>query len=267
MISNLILRQIKNLPPLPKSVIEVQKITSDPNASIKDLVKVIKEDPMMSANLLKVANSPLYGFTRQIKTVDQAVALFGMSTVKGFVVSFAIRNTLKFDLSAYGISEARFHDVSVKRNALAVNWYKKERSKLDIMATDSFLIDIGAVVISLVLVSEGKADEFREELQKENRYKVELKYIGATTGEVTAEIFKHWHFSSDLVEPIAHIDMPSKTEEYFEYAASLKVLRTAIDLLKDDENSKEKAIKLINQYNLNGQAFLEAWDVVIEGKE
>ena len=267
MISDIVLRQIKSLPPLPKSVLEVQKITSDPNSSIRDLVKVIKEDPLLTANLLKAANSPLYGFTRQIKTVDQAVALFGMSTVKGFVISFAIRNTLRFDLSAYGISEERFHDVAIKRNALAVNWYKKERSKLDIMATDSFLIDVGAVVISLVLISEGKADTFREELKKENRYKVELKYIGATTSEVTAEIFKHWHFSKDLVEPIANIDMPSKTEEYFEYAASLRVLRSAVDLLKDDENAKEKAIELVKKFNLNAVAFLEAWDVVIEGKK
>jgi len=266
MISNIVLRQIKNLPPLPKSVLEVQKITSDPNASIKDLVKVIKEDPLITANLLKVANSPLYGFSRQIKTIDQAVALFGMSTVKGFVISFAIRNTLKFDLSAYGISEERFHSVSMKRNALAINWYKKDRSKLDIMATDSFLIDVGAVVISLVLVGEGRAEEFRKELEKENRYKVEIKYVGGTTSEITAEIFKHWHFSQDLIEPIANIDMPSKTEEYFEYAASLKVLRTAVDLLKDDENAKEKALQLIDKYNLNPITFEEAWNIVMEGK-
>ncbi len=267
MISETILRQIKSLPPLPKSVLEVQKITSDPNSSIRDLVKVIKDDPLLTANLLKAANSPLYGFTKQIKTIDQAVALFGMSTVKGFVISFAIRNTLKFDLSAYGITEERFHDVSVKRNALAINWYKKERSKLDIMATDSFLIDVGAVVISLVLVNSGKAEEFKEELKTENRYKVELKYVGATTSEVTAEIFKHWHFSKDLIEPMANIDFPSKSEEYFEYAASLRVLRTAVNLLKDDEKAKEKALELIKKFNLNAVSFLEAWDVVIEGKK
>ena len=262
MISELILRQIKNLPPLPKSVLEVQKITNDPNASIRDLVNVIKDDPLITANLLKAANSPLYGFTRQIKTIDQAVALFGMSTVKGFVISFAVRNALKFDLSAYGITEERFHEVSRKRNALAINWYKKERSKLDIIATDSFLIDVGAVVISLVLNSQGKTEEFKKELNIENRYKVELKYVGGTTADVTAEIFKHWHFGNDLIEPMANIDIPSKTEEYFEYAASLRVLRDSINLLKDEENAKEKALELIKKYNLNAVSFLEAWNIV-----
>ncbi len=264
MISKLILTQIKNLPPLPQSVLEVQKITNNPNASIKDLVNVIKDDPLITANLLKAANSPLYGFTRQIKTIDQAVALFGMSTVKGFVMSFAVRNALKFDLSAYGITESRFHDVSIKRNALAINWYKKERSKLDIMATDSFLIDVGAVVISLVLNSEKKTENFKNELNSENRYEIEKKYTQATTSDVTAEIFKHWHFSNDLIKPMINIDLPQEVDEYFEYAASLKVLREAVNLLKDEENAKEKALVLIKNYNLNENSFLEAWNIVME---
>ena len=259
-----ILISIKGLPPLPQSVSEVQKITNDPNSSIKDLVKVIKNDPLITANLLKVANSPLYGFTKQIKTVDQAVSLFGMSTIKGFVISFAIRNILKFDVSAYGITAARFHDVSLKRNALAINWFKNERSKLDVISTDSFLIDIGAVIISLVLISEGRAEQFKKELQTENRTKTELKYVGATTAEVTAEIFKHWNFSQDLIESIANVDMPSKAGEYFEYAAILRVLKKAVDLLKDYENAKEKALELIKRFDLNEKSFLNAWNIVMQ---
>jgi len=266
MISKVLLSHIKNLPPLPQSVYDVQKITSDPNSSIKDLVEVIKKDPLLTADLLKVANSPLYGFTRQIKTVDQAIALFGMSSVQGFVISFAIRNSLRFNLSAYGVDEKRFQEVATKRNALALNWYRKERSKLDIMATDSFLIDVGAVVISMILNNQKKAEEFRAYLQKFNRYKVEYKYVGATTGEITAEIFKHWNFSKDLIEPMANIDLPSRSEDYFEYAASLRVLRVAVNLLRDDSQAKEKSLKLIEKYNLDERAFLDAWDIVMEGK-
>jgi HD-like signal output (HDOD) protein len=115
-----ILKKIKSLPPLPKSVMEIQKITSDPDGSIGDLIKVVKEDPMLTANLLKAANSPLYGFSRQIKNVDQAVSLFGMSTVKGFAVASAVRSSMKIDLSAYGLSETKFVSVSQLQNALVV---------------------------------------------------------------------------------------------------------------------------------------------------
>ncbi len=244
---NNILSQIKNLPPLPKSVIQVQKITSDPNSSIRDLINVIKDDPMITANLLKAANSPLYGFAKQIKTVDQAVSLFGMNTVKGFVISFAIRNTLKFDLSAYGISENQFHDVANIRNAIGINWYKLQRSKLDVIATDSFLIDLGAVVISLYLVSKGKAEEFKNNLTPENRYELETEYTGYTTSQITAEIFKHWHFAEDLIKPIETIDSPND-----EYSRVLDVLRTIKDILEPNNiNNIEKGLQKAQDYGLD----------------
>ncbi len=247
-----IVNQIKALPPLPKSVLEVQRITNDPNSSIADLVKVIKNDPMLTANLLKVANSPLYGFTRQIKSVDQAVSLFGMVPIKGFVISFAIRNSMKFDLSAYGIDENHFHMISTKRNALALNWYASKKDKLDIIATDSFLIDLGAVIISLILIGENKADEFKSRLTKENRYELEKEFVGATTPEITAEIFKHWHFGDELIIPIENIEVPEKAENYQEEAAALKVIKTIYDLLdKEFKDNFPKGIELAQKYNLD----------------
>jgi HD-like signal output (HDOD) protein len=264
--NKLILEQIKSLPPLPKSVMEVQRITNDPNSSIKDLVKVIKEDPMLTTNLLKAANSPLYGFRRKITNIDQAVALFGMSTVKGFAISFAIRNSLKFNLSAYGIDENIFHDVEMKRNALSINWYRLDKNRLDIMATDSFLIDIGAVLISLVLVMEGEADEFRARLTPENRYSLEEEFVGANTFEVTAELFKHWNFSEELTIPMANILTPSKAGKYEICAKSLDVVRTAFDLLDfDNEDNLAKALRKIEEYQLDKTLFLKALEIINKG--
>ena len=245
-----IIKQIKTLPPLPKSILEIQKITNDPNSSISDLVKVIKEDPMLTANLLKAANSPLYGFRNRIKNIDHAISLFGMATVKGFAISFAIRNSLKFDLSAYGAGEEEFHDVSSKRNIIALHWFKKDRSALDIMATNSFLIDLGAVVISLVLDNEGKSESFKKRLLSgENREELEREFVGAVTTEITAEMFKHWNFSEDLVESMANIENPKG--KYKKESAALLTLKTLIDLLKPQVLEKEKAFKIAKSYNLD----------------
>ena len=254
-----IIKKIKSLPPLPKSVIEIQKITSDPNGSIADLIKVVKEDPMLTANLLKAANSPLYGFSRQIKNVDQAVSLFGMSTVKGFAVASAVRNSMKIDLSAYGISESHFVSVSQMQNALIINWYKRDRAKLDILSTASFLIEIGAVVISSVLVAEGLADEFKQRLANEDRKKLEKEYVGSDTIEVTAEIFNFWKFDPALVNAIKFADNLENAEDNIEYSAPLAVAYKAVDLFNPltDENIN-KGLEIIEKYNLNKDAFNEA---------
>jgi HD-like signal output (HDOD) protein len=255
-----ILQQIKSLPPLPKSVLEIQRITNDPDSSIGDLIKIVKEDPMLTANLLKAANSPLYGFTKQIKNVDQAVSLFGMSTVKGFAISFAIRNSIKFDLSAYGVSESSFHDVASKRNAIAINWFKRDRKKLDILATNSFLIDLGAVVISLVLNNDAKSESFKSRLQNgDNRETLEKEFVGATTTEITTEIFKHWNFSEDLIVSMQNIDSPRG--EYKIESAALNVLKTLIEMTSpmSDENIK-KAFETAKNFELD----VDALEVAVE---
>jgi len=260
-----IIGQIKSLPPLPKSVIEVQRITNDPNSSIADLVKVIKDDPMLTANLLKAANSPLYGFARQVRSVDQAVALFGMVTIKGFAISFAIRNSMKFDLSAYGVDENYFHDISILRNALAIRWYNGKKEKLDIIATDSFLIDLGAVIISLVLNSEGKSEKFRKNLTKENREELEKEFVSATTYEITAEVFKHWHFGEELIEPIKNINTPRNSKNYQE-AAVLDTIRTICDLIDNNfEKNSKLGIEKAKNYGLDVKKLNQVLEKINQG--
>ena len=245
-----IIKQIKTLPPLPKSILEIQKITNDPNSSIIDLVKVIKKDPMLTANLLKAANSPLYGFRDKIKTIDHAISLLGMATVKGFAISFAIKNSLKFDLSAYEVGEEEFHKVSSKRNIIALHWFKKNRSSLDIIATNSFLIDLGAVVISLILDNEDKSEIFKKRLLSgESREKLEKEFVGAVTTEITAEMFKHWNFSEDLIESMVNIENPKG--RYQKESAALLTLKILVDLLKPQVLEKEKAFEVAKKYDLD----------------
>ena len=252
-----IIKQIKTLPPLPKSILEIQKITNDPNSSISDLVRVIKKDPMLTANLLKAANSPLYGFRGRIKNIDHAISLFGMATVKGFAISFAIKNSLKFDLSAYGVGEKEFHDVSSKRNIIALYWFKKDKDSLDIMATNSFLIDLGAVVISLVLDNEGKSENFKKRLLSgESREELEREFVGAVTTEITAEMFRHWNFSEDLIESMENIENPKGS--YQKESAALLTLKILVDLLKPEVLEKEKAFEIAKKYGLDIELLEEA---------
>ena len=260
-----IIKKIRSLPPLPKSVLEIQRITADPEGSIGDLIKVVKEDPMLTANLLKAANSPLYGFSRQIKTVDQAVSLFGMSTVKGFAVSSAVRSSIKIDLSAYGISENQFVNHSQLQNALITNWYKRDRSKLDLLSSASFLLDIGAVVISSILISTDKAEDFKSELTSENRRELEEEFIGSTTTKITAEIFNHWKFEQLFVDSIKFSEDLANIEDdnIKEYAVALHITGKIVTLTNpfDEKNIKE-SFEICDKYGLNKEALEEAINVI-----
>ena len=99
-----IFKKIKALPPLDDTVVQIQRLHADENSSINDLTKVVEKDPMLTANILRSANSPLYGFSQEITTIARAISLFGMATIRGFALSSAIKKTFSINLEPYDIT-------------------------------------------------------------------------------------------------------------------------------------------------------------------
>jgi len=79
--------QIATLPEITAKIIE---IVEDPRSTAKDLQTIIKHDVALSAKILKVVNSAFYGLPRQVGSVDRAVVLLGLSTVKNIAVATSI---------------------------------------------------------------------------------------------------------------------------------------------------------------------------------
>ena len=54
-----ILKKIKQLPPLPESAMQIEEVYQNPDSSFNDMVKILEKDPLLTAGILKAANSPL----------------------------------------------------------------------------------------------------------------------------------------------------------------------------------------------------------------
>ncbi len=228
-----ILESIKSLPPLPKSIAQIQKITVDPKSSIADLVKVIEEDPMIIANLLKAANSPLYSFSKNITSVSQAVSLFGMSMTRSIVLGNAVRKLLNVDMEPYGTSSEKFADVSSKQASLIFSWYNKiDRQKGDKLFLAALLQETGKILIASHIIQKDETTRFRSEIDmSHNIAMVEQSYIGETTASITAAIFEHWGFDADFVDMIRFSDDPQYApQELREFATALNIVKTVVPI-------------------------------------
>ncbi len=263
---NTVLKEkIKQLPALPESAIKLEAIYHDPNSTFDDMVKVLEVDPLLTADILKAANSPLYGFTREISSITQAVGLFGMGTIRGFALAMIVKKSFALNLAPYGISNTQFSDLSKAQNALAVTWCLRKKSHLmGLLSPASFLIEIGKVMISQSLLDEGKADEFKEKIQTaESLRSVEEEFVDTYTAEVSADIFNHWKFETDLVTLIRNVGAPElcEDEKIKEASKILHIIRvaTGTDGVFTPENLT-KARELIAQYELD----LESFDAAIE---
>jgi HD-like signal output (HDOD) protein len=258
--------RIKSLPPLPESVQKIQEICNNPESGIADLVRVVEKDPMLTANLLKAANSPLYGFSREIKTVSQAISLFGMATVKGFALASAVRNTLTIDLSPYGIDTKQFANVAQLQSALMINWYPKvNRHMMNILAPASFLDGLGQIIMSAELIKQNKGSEFQSKInESETVEEPEVDTFEITSPIVSASVFDHWRFEQLMIDAIKYSDHPETAdEEVRPYAIALKVVRTAVNV-KDQLTpaSVDNAVALIEELGLDKADFLAAVETV-----
>jgi len=263
---NTILKEkIRQLPALPESAIKLEAIYHDPQSSFDDMVKVLEVDPLLTADILKAANSPLYGFTREINSVTQAVGLFGMGTIRGFALAMIVKKSFSLNLSPYGISNSQFSDLSQAQNALAVNWYLRKNAKLlDLLSPASFLIEIGKVMISQSILDEEKTETFKAKIAVCDSIRdVEEEFCDTTTAEVSADIFNHWKFDEDLITLMRFGGSPLEcaNESIQEAAKVLHVIRIATGL--DGvftEDSLTKAKELIEKYELD----LESFEAAVE---
>jgi HD-like signal output (HDOD) protein len=231
------------------------------------MVKILEKDPLLTADILKAANSPLYGFSREINAISQAVGLFGMGTVRGFALASIIKKSFALDLSAYGISNEMFSELSKRQHALITAWcMRKENKLMGILSPAAFLVEIGKVIIAQQIMSEGKELEFRDALKElQDVEEAEKKVIGVNTPEVSAMIFKLWKFEDGLVDVIANCQDPENAEGDDKKAAQiLQVVRTTIPINGvATPESIEKAKDLINKYSLDIQSFETALESAV----
>ena len=259
-----ILKKIKQLPPLPESAMQIEAVYQDPDSSFNDMVKILEKDPLLTADILKAANSPLYGFSREINAINQAVGLFGMGTVRGFALASIVKKSFALDLSPYGINNDMFSALSKKQHGLMTAWCLKTEGKLlGILSPAAFLVEIGKVLISQQIMSDKKEEEFRDALKNlQDVEAAEKEIVGVTTPEVSATIFEHWRFEAGLVDVIRNCQNPENAaDEDKEAAQILHVVRVAVPIngaITDD--SKNEARELIAKYELNLEAFDKAID-------
>lgn len=264
-----IIKKIKALPPLDDTIMKIQKICTDKNSSLNDLVKVVESDPMLTANILKSSNSPLYGFSREIKNISHAISLFGMATIRGFALSSAIKQNIKIDLTPYNITNKAFLDISVSQSALMFNWYSKvSREMIDILVPASFMMEVGKIVIANELLELDKQAEFTFKLSTlstpQELSLLEKETVGFSNEEITAKIFEQWNLESELVEAIHYSNYPNMAPEHIKaYSTALLVVKSCINIFDHlSDKSIATSLELISQNDLDQELFLSALEKV-----
>lgn len=230
-----IITDLKSLPPLSNTPYMIQQIYSvgTQNIDILQLVKVIEKDAVLAANILKMINAPIYGFSRKIASISQAVTLFGTDEIYGLVLRYAVEEQLKADTSIYGVDTRGFNDVCHLQNSLMLQWYSTvDLRHAQFMAPLALIMESGKLVLANEVMKSSYIKKFTLGYKNsKNIEKFEHDILGTTTYYLSAVLFEHWNLEPLYVDILKGLDFELDVSEKMNaYIDSLDVVRVAVNL-------------------------------------
>lgn len=254
-----IIKSIKSLPPLSKTIMDIQQLGSD--ASVADLIKIVEKDPMIVADLLKAANSPLYNFPKEITSVSQVVSLFGLNITRSIILGQTTKKLMNIDLEAYGIDEAEFSHISLAQANLAYALAKKiTPDNQDLLFLAALLQESGKILLAKELKDLFRIEEFQESIKNSSNISIQEKEIlGATTAQVSARIFRYWKLDQYLIKIIQYSDAPLKADESIRAEALiLQFVRIVINVVNPfHDNLIKLMLKRVGKSGYDKEIFKE----------
>ncbi len=220
---NAILAQIKTVPSMPSVVMELRSYMNDPNVSFDKLSRAIEYDPGLTVNILQLANSAYFGWTRTIKTVKEAVTRLGTNRVFQMVLCMSVAPLVRKPIKGYDTDSEGLWEHSIATAICAEQLVETlDLRNLDEAFTAGLLHDLGKVVL-------GTFVEIDDHLIKENVTKNGLSFneaeqmiLGIDHAEVAAELLLSWNLPESVVASARWHHQPHLADEKH---------RTLIDLI------------------------------------
>ncbi|EAL7349657.1 cheVAW transcriptional regulator CheP [Campylobacter jejuni] len=215
--NELLLKSVEVLPPLPDTVSKLRKYVSEANSNIETMkvAEIISSDPLMTAKLSQLANSPYYGFTREITTINQVITLLGVGNIINIVMADSIRDNFKIDVSPYGLNTQNFLKTCNEEATFIANWLNDEDKKLShLLVPCAMLLRLGIVIFSNFLIQNHKDKDFLAFLNKnENLALAENEFLGVDHISFLGFLLHRWNFDDVLIESICFVRTPHAARE------------------------------------------------------
>ena len=200
--SKQILSKVKSFPSMPGAAVELLSLIDDPEVSVAQIETILRNDPGLTANILKLANAAYFGIPHKVGSVNQAVIILGLKRLIQMVIATCVSAVMDRSVPGYDISPGELwrHSlgVSVAAEGL-VNELRIEAAEE--IFTAALLHDVGKLVLGTFVKDEFKEIEnvITPELSFEQ---AEIRVLGTNHAEVGAQILTQWSLPSNIVNAV-----------------------------------------------------------------
>lgn len=225
-----------DLPTLAPVAVEVLRLADDDRATLDDISRVISRDPGLSSQMLRVANSPMYGMGGQVSSLSRAAAVLGLRTVKLLSLSFSVVTRPEpTDIAGHRVWRHTLIKAGLART-LASTYEPR-------LGDECFIAGLLGNMGKLVLAAEPRYLAARGDagwLSSDD----EIAQLGVSSNEVCAEVLEAWGLPVLLADAIRATDDPQSAEgQTATIARILQVAGAAARFLTADEPEAPEALE------------------------
>jgi diguanylate cyclase (GGDEF)-like protein len=244
------LESIDNLPTFTGIAMRILEAVKREETSLLELGDLLSKDPVLSAKVLKMVNSPVYALPFKIASVPHGVSILGLNAVKNLALSFCLLRDFQ-ETDANDFSYTRFW-----KNSLigAISSKIMAQGIIPALAEDAFFLGL-LHDVGILAVNEAMPKQYClvvREMQKTGcrNHEAENQILGFNHMEIGQHLMKKWGLPERLYEPIGHHHDPRAfTGECTEISTLTRILHLAslyIDFL--DRPEKSFLFGLINYF-------------------
>ncbi len=198
-----VFEHLAGLPTFPKVAQKALSMLEDPNVAISELATLLKYDPSITANILKITNSARYGLQQQVTTLDTALALLGQKQIREIIITSASLPYLSKPIRGYGMESFDLwaHSLGCALTSEVLSRYTGFSSP-DVLFTAALLHDLGKMVLNIYIGP--RLEEIQDIARHENIAfsEAEWRVIGGEHAVIGAQLLRFWEFPPDIVKAV-----------------------------------------------------------------
>jgi putative nucleotidyltransferase with HDIG domain len=194
--------KIQSFPSMPATGAKMLRMLEDPETTVDEIEDVLRHDPGLTGNVLKLANSAYFGIPSKIASTRQAVLLLGLKKLIQLVIASCVNGVMDKPVPGYNMAPGNLwrHSIAVSIASEALVKGKKNLEVDDIF-TPALLHDIGKLILGH-FVKEDQAAIEKIANQGVPYVVAENMVLGTDHAEIGAQILTQWSFPCDVVDAV-----------------------------------------------------------------
>ncbi len=209
-----LLRGYVEVSSLPTIHLRLEEAINNPKKSMSDIAKVIREDPGLTARLLRIVNSAFYSFPSKVETISQAVTIVGTQQLSALALATSVMQMFKgIKDSVVSMDSFWRHSIACGLAARVVATMRRE-TNAERFFVAGMLHDIGRLVLYTKLTEKSHEILTRARETPMLLYEAEREALGFTHAVVGGVLLQTWKLPTSLEEIVMYHHNPTSATRF-----------------------------------------------------